>query len=94
MKPIPPRSSRSPAWVPPLPAGQTQTSFNSAYVKVGLFVFNPTLVMGFLHRPATEESVPSTEVLYESHHISVPDPNQALFFYLCSHSRPKEVTAL
>lgn len=78
----------------PLPAGQTQTAFNSAYVKVGLFVFNPTLVMGFNHRPATAESVPSTEVLYESHHISIDDPNQALFFYLCSHTRPKEVTSL
>jgi hypothetical protein len=77
-----------------LPAGQTQTSFNSAYVQVGLFVFNPTLVMGFLHRPATEESVPSTEVFYESHHISVEDPNQALFFFLRRHARPQEVSAL
>jgi hypothetical protein len=77
-----------------LPAGQTQTSFNSAYVQVGLFVFNPTLVMGFLHRLATEESIPSTEVFYESHHISVEDPNQALFFYLRRHARPQEVSAL
>jgi hypothetical protein len=77
-----------------LPAGQTQTSFNSAYVQVGLFVFNPTLVMGFVHRPATEESVPSTEVFYESHHISIEDPNQALFFYLRRHTRPQEVSTL
>jgi hypothetical protein len=77
-----------------LPPGQTQTSFNSAYVQVGLFVFNPTLVMGFVHRPATEESVPSTEVFYESHHISIDDPNQALFFYLRRHTRPQEVAAL
>jgi hypothetical protein len=77
-----------------LPAGQTQTSFNSAYVQIGLFVFNPTLVMGFLHRPATEESVPSTEVFYESHHISVEDPNQALFFFLRKHTRPQEASAL
>jgi hypothetical protein len=77
-----------------LPAGQTQTSFNSAFVQVGYFVFNPTLVMGFVHRPATDESVPSTEVLYESHHITVEDPNQALYFYLCSHTRPQEVPKL
>jgi hypothetical protein len=77
-----------------LPAGQTQTNFNSAYVQVGLFVFNPTLVMGFLHRPATDESVPSTEVFYESHHISVEDPNQALFFFLRRQARPQEVSSL
>ena len=77
-----------------LPAGQTQTSFNSAFVQVGHFVFNPTLVMGFVHRPATDESVPSTEVLYESHHITVEDPNQGLYFYLCSHTRPQEVPKL
>jgi hypothetical protein len=77
-----------------LPAGQTQTSFNSAFVQVGSFVFNPTLVMGFVHRPATDESVPSTEVLYESHHVTVEDPNQALYFYLCSHTRPQEVPKL
>jgi hypothetical protein len=73
-----------------LPRGQMHTSFNSAYVQVGYFVFNPTLVMGFLHRPATAESTPSTEVFYESHHISVEDPNQALFFYLRRHTRPQE----
>ena len=77
-----------------LPAGQTQTSFNSAFVQVGHFVFNPTLVMGFVHRPATDESVPSTEVLYESHHVTVEDPNQALFFYLRRHTRPQEVSSL
>ncbi len=75
-----------------LPAGQTQTSYSSAFVQVELFVFNPTLVMAFLHRPATEESVPATEVFYESHHVSVPDPNQALFFYLHNHTRPQKVT--
>ena len=77
-----------------LPAGQTQTNFNSAFVQIGHFVFNPTLVMGFVHRPATDESVPSTEVLYESHHLTVEDPNQALFFYLRRHTRPQEVAAL
>ena len=85
----PPSSPRS-----TLPAGQTQTSFNSAYVQVGYFVFNPTLVMGFVHRPATNESVPSTEVLYESHHVTIEDPNQALFFYLRRHAAPQEVSAL
>ncbi len=88
----PPPSPTSPSRT--LPAGQTQTSFNSAYVQVGLFVFNPTLVMGFVHRPATEEFVPSTEVFYESHHISIEDPNQALFFYLRRHTRPQEVSTL
>ena len=88
-------NSPSPTSHPPkLPAGQTQTSFNSAYVQVGLFVFNPTLVMGFLHRPATDESIPSTEVFYESHHISVEDPNQALFFFLRRQARPQEVSSL
>ena len=86
---IPPSSPRS-----TLPAGQTQTSFNSAYVQVGYFVFNPTLVMGFVHRPATNESVPSTEVLYESHHVTIEDPTQALFFYLRRHASPQEVSAL
>jgi hypothetical protein len=90
----PPTIIPKPGLGPMLPPGQTQTSFNSAYVRVGFFVFNPTLVMGFLHRAATEESVPSTEVLYESHHISVEDPSQALFFYLCSHARPQEVPHL
>ncbi len=77
-----------------LPAGQTQTNFNSAFVQVGHFVFNPTLVMGFVHRPATDESVPSTEILYDSHHLTVEDPNQALFFYLRRHTRPQEESAL
>lgn len=76
-----------------LPAGQTQTNFNSAYVQVAHFVFNPTLVMGFLHRPATEESVPVTEVFYGSHHVSVEDANQALFFYLRNHTRPQADSA-
>ena len=53
-----------------------------------------TLVMGFVHRPATDESVPSTEVLYDSHHVTIEDPNQALFFYLRRHTRPQEVSAL
>ena len=77
-----------------LPPGQTQTSFNSPYIQVGLFVFNPNLVMGFLHRPATAESTPSTEVFYESHHVCVDDPNQALFFYLRKQTRPHDVNAL
>ncbi len=89
---MPPSSASSHS--PTLPPGQTQTSFNSAYVQIGHFVFNPTLVMGFLHRPATEESTPSTEVFYESHHISVEDPNQALFFYLRRHTNPQQVTTL
>ena len=89
---IPPPSPAPPGRT--LPAGQTQTSFNSAFVQVGHFVFNPTLVMGFVHRPATDESVPATEVLYESHHVTVEDPNQALFFYLRRHTRPQEVSSL
>ena len=86
----------SPPAAPPrvLPAGQTQTHFNSAYVQVGQFVFNPTLVQGFLHRPATtDESVPVTEILYGSHHVSVEDPKEALFFYLCHHTSPQKVSA-
>ena len=76
---------------PTLPPGQTKTSYSSAYVQVELFVFKPTLVSAFVHRPANEESAPLTEVFYESHHISVPDPNQALFFYLQNHTRPQKV---
>lgn len=76
-----------------LPAGQTQTHFNSAYVEVAHFVFNPTLVAGFLHRPATDESVPVTEVFYGSHHVSVEDPKQALYFFLCQQTRPQAVSA-
>lgn len=87
----PPSPASSPRTLPP---GQSQTSFNSAYVQIGFFVFNPSLVMGFVHRPATEESTPSTEVFYESHHISVDDPKQALFYYLRRHTRPQEVAAL
>jgi len=74
-----------------LPAGQTQTHFNSAYVEVADFVFNPTLVAGFLHRRATDESVPVTEVFYGSHHVSVEDPQQALYFFLCQQTNPQEV---
>lgn len=78
-----------------LPAGQTQTSYSSVFVQVGLFVFNPTLVMAFVHRPGTDQSVPQTEVFYDSHHVSVEDPNQALFFYLRRHTHPQEIpTAL
>jgi len=89
---IAPSSALSPRST--LPAGQTQTSFNSAFVQVGQFVFNPTLVMGFVHRPAINDSVPSTEVLYESHHVTIEDPNQALYFYLCNHTRPQEAPKL
>ena len=90
----PPNHSPSPTLNRTLPSGQSHTSFNSPYVQVGFFVFNPTLVMGFLHRPATAESTPSTEVFYESHHISVDDPNQGLFFYLRKQTRPQDVNAL
>ena len=89
-----PNPSSSPTLNRTLPPGQSHTSFNSPYVQVGFFVFNPTLVMGFLHRPATAESTPSTEVFYESHHISVEDPNQGLFFYLRKQTRPQDVNAL
>ncbi len=74
----------------PLPPGQTQTGFSSPYVQIGHFVFNPALVIGFLHRPATAESTPCTEVLYEGHHVSVDDPNQALFSFLQQHTHPRE----
>ncbi len=86
----------TPTPIPPprtLPAGQTQTHFNSAFVEVDHFVFNPTLVSGFLHRPATDESVPVTEVLYGSHHVSVEDPKEALYFSLRQHTRPQAVSA-
>jgi hypothetical protein len=74
-----------------LPAGQTQTHFNSAYVEIAKFVFNPTLVSGFLHRSASDESVPVTEVFYGSHHVSVEDPKEALYFFLCQHTHPQAV---
>lgn len=76
-----------------LPAGQTETHFNSAFVQVGKFVFNPTLVSGFLHRDSTEQSVPVTEVMYGSHHLSVEDEGEALFFYLCHHTNPQNGSA-
>jgi hypothetical protein len=88
------KSPAPPSPTSTLPAGQTQTHFNSAYVQVAQFVFNPTLVQGFLHRPATtDESVPVTEVFYGSHHVSVEDPQEALFFYLCHHTSPQKVSA-
>jgi hypothetical protein len=74
-----------------LPAGQTETHFNSAYVEVADFVFNPTLVAGFLHRRATEESIPVTEVFYASHHVSVDDPQQALYFFLRQQTNPQGI---
>jgi hypothetical protein len=87
-------SSPSPATTgPTLPAGQTQTSFNSVFVQVDQCVFNPTLVMAFLHRPGSEGTTPVTEVFYESHHISVEDPKQALFYYLCGQTRPQPISA-
>jgi len=73
-----------------LPAGQTETHFNSAYVEVGEFVFNPTLVSGFLHRRSTEESIPVTELLYGSHYVSVEDPDQALYFFLRKQAAPQQ----
>jgi hypothetical protein len=90
MKTTPPPPSPSST----LPAGQSQTNFNSAYVQVGQFVFNPTLVLGFLHRSGTtEESNPVTEILYGSHHVSVEDPKEALFFFLCKHTHPQDGAA-
>jgi len=79
----------SPATTGPiLPSGQTQTSFNSVFVQVELFVFNPNIVTAFLHRKGPEGSVPVTEIVYESHCILVEDPDQRLFFYLRGQLRP------
>jgi hypothetical protein len=66
-----------------------QSHYNSAYLILENFVFNPTLVIGFLHRPATgEESVGITEVLYGGHLVSVEDREQHLFHFLCHHTAP------
>ena len=94
MNPLPP-SAPPPALGHGLPPGQTKTSYNSAFVRVEKFVFDPTLVKGFFHSAANSTSTPVTDVLYDSHHVSIEDPKQALFFYLCRHTRPQEVaTAL
>lgn len=66
-----------------------RSHYASAYLLIENFVFNPALVTGFLHRPATnEESVPVTEVLYGSHHVTVEDRHQHLFHFLCHHTAP------
>lgn len=90
----PPSPSPTPATLGrTLPAGQTETSFNSAFVRVENFVFNPTLVTAFVQRLA-EGSSPTTEVFYEGHHIVVEDPKQALFFYLCYLTKPQPIDNL
>jgi len=79
----PPVSASPPRTLP------AQSHYNSGYIQIENFVFNPTLVTGFLLRPATsDESVPVTEVFYGAHHISVEDKNQNLFHYLCYHTAP------
>jgi hypothetical protein len=71
------------------PAGSAPSHYNSAYVQIESFIFNPTLVTGFLHRAATnDESVAVTEVLYGAHHVSVEDRHQHLFHHLCRHTAP------
>ena len=73
----------------PSPPTSAKSHYNSAYIQIETFVFNPTLVTGFLHRPATnDESVPVTEVLYGAHHLTVEDKNQHLFHHLCLHTAP------
>jgi hypothetical protein len=84
--------SSSPPHAPAPPSSPSTTAkshYNSAYVQIETFVFNPTLVTGFLHRPATnDESVPVTEVLYGGHHVTVEDKHQHLFHFLCHHTAP------
>ena len=83
--------SASPADTPPSPAIPGQSHYNSAYLIIGNFVFNPTLVIGFLHRPATSnESIGVTEVLYSGHNVSVEDEEQHLFHFLCQHTSPNK----
>jgi hypothetical protein len=82
----PPANAPAPQPSPPTSA---KSHYNSAYILIENFVFNPTLVTGFLHRPATnDESVPVTEVLYGAHHLTVEDKNQHLFHHLCLHTAP------
>ncbi len=71
------------------PAGQSQTNFNSAFVEIDLFTFDPARVVATLHRPGGDGSTPVTEVLYMNHQVTVEDPNQALYFYLRKHLNPK-----
>jgi hypothetical protein len=78
-----------PSASPATPDRAGQSHYNSAYLIIENFVFNPTLVIGFLHRPATgEESVGITEVLYGGHMVSVEDKEQHLFHFLCHHAAP------
>jgi hypothetical protein len=82
--------SASPLIPDPRPPTVAKSHYSSAYVLIENFVFNPTLVSGFLHRPATsEESVPVTEVLYGSHHVTVEDRHQHLFHALCNQTNPR-----
>jgi hypothetical protein len=84
--PSPATSTNHPAPVTPAPS-----HYNSAYIQIETFVFNPALVTGFLHRSATtDESVAVTEVLYGSHHLTVEDKQQHLFHHLCRHVSPEK----
>ncbi len=86
-----PSPSPKPGLSHTLPPGQTKTSYSSAFVQVEKFVFDPNLVTAFFHSAANSNSTPVTDVLYESHHVSIEDPKQALFFYLCKHTHPQQV---
>ena len=77
----------------PLPPGQTESAYHSSKVKIGLFVFDPNLVQAFQHRPGSDTTTPITEVIYQTHLITVDDPNQALFFYLVKFNNPKEINS-
>jgi hypothetical protein len=80
----------SPLIPDPRPPTTVKSHYSSAYVLIENFVFNPTLVTGFLHRPATtDESVPVTEVLYGPHHVTVEDREQHLFHALCNQTNPR-----
>jgi len=96
MTPASPTTSPAASAPQPSLTGQTERHYNSAYLIIENFVFNPTLVTGFLHRAATgDESVAVTEVLYGSHHLIVEDREQHLFHHLCKHvspNRPKTKT--
>jgi hypothetical protein len=77
----------------PSPASPAPSHYNSAYIQIENFVFNPTLVTGFLHRAATgEESVAITDVLYGAHHLTIEDKQQILFHHLCRHVSPAKPT--
>jgi hypothetical protein len=90
-----PSTSAPVAAQPPAPT-PVKSHYNSAYIQIENFVFNPTLVTGFLHRVATsDESVAVTDVLYGPHQLTVEDRQQILFLHLCRQVSPgKPATTL